>query len=148
MNPIARGAFGGLAATAAMTGFMYAGKAAGLLHKPPPKTITARAGRKLHLPVGKSPEPIFDTAWLAGHVAYGTASGVAFALLRRLSPVGTIASGLIYGGGLWAISYLGVMPALGLFPVPTETSTSQTAIMIAAHGVYGVVLAEVNSQLE
>lgn len=60
-----RGAASGLMATIAMTGVMYAGKAFGLLHAPPPKQITRNAERKAGAPPSTQPPGTFSVSWVA-----------------------------------------------------------------------------------
>lgn len=137
---LVRYAGSGVVATGAMTLFMGAAKASGHLRKPPPKHITVRAAQRIGLKPHKAPQQAVTAAWLAAHVGYGMASGVVYGILRGVLPRSAWVSGLIYGGGLWAISYLGLMPALGLYPFPNEDYNSRVVAMIAAHGVYGVTL--------
>jgi len=51
---------------------------------------------------------------------------------------------LLYGALLWSVSYLGLMPALGLYPWPDEDAKPRLGVMIAAHGVYGLALATID----
>jgi uncharacterized membrane protein YagU involved in acid resistance len=141
-----RGGAGGIAATLVMTGVMYAGKSAGMLQAPPPKEITAHAARKASVPPQELPDSAFDVTWLAAHFGYGTACGALFGLLMPILPQRAWLSGLLYGEFLWAISYLKIMPELGLYPHPSKDSVPRTAVMIAAHAVYGVTLAEVSGR--
>jgi hypothetical protein len=127
-------------ATAAMSVVIAAGKAAGLLETPPPKQITARAAHELGIPIHAIPQPAFTASWVLAHAGYGAATGVLYALSRPLLPKSRPLSGLLYGGAVWGISYLGVMPKLGLYPTPDDDRTSRSAVMIAAHAVYGTSL--------
>lgn len=147
MNRIVRGSLAGLGATAPMTAVMFAGDALGLLRTPPPKHITARAGQKADVPTWSAPAPAFQTAWLAAHVGYGTVCGALYGLVRPLLPKNRLLSGLLYGGSVWAVNYLAVLPALHLFPSPLEAPASESALMLAAHGVYGTSLAELERLL-
>lgn len=138
---ILRGGIGGLIATGVMTIHMYIAKALGLLGTPPPKRITTNMQRRLGVPVHREPETAVNVAWVAAHVGYGVGSGVLFGLLRRFVPGPGWLVGPGYGSALWAISYLKIMPSLGLFPHPSKDSRSRTVVMISAHLVYGSVLA-------
>jgi hypothetical protein len=145
--PLLKHAASGLVATGAMTAFMAGAKVTGLLRNPPPKHITKRAEQKVGMSPRHQDKETFNATWLAAHVAYGMGSGVVYGLVRGALPGPPWSSGLIYGGALWAISYLGVMPALGLYPFPSDDSRSRVAVMIAAHGVYGEALATVSDRL-
>ncbi len=146
MNRLVRGAVAGVVATLPMTLLILAGRAAGLLRTPPPaemaKNLAHRADGEEALR-----SPIFQAGWLAGHVAIGAACGTAYALARPILPASRTANGLAYGGAVWSLGYLGLMPALHLYPWPDEDSRSRMAVMIAAHAVYGIALADVERRL-
>lgn len=147
MSPLVRGGVAGLLATGSHTAVMYAGKAAGLMGTPPPKQITHRAHEK----AGGNPEErsaeTFNAAWLASHAGFGAACGVGYSLLRPLIPGPSAIKGLLFGLAIWGTSYLKVLPALGLYPPPEGDSPSRTAVMVAAHLVYGETLAQAESCL-
>ncbi|MBI4495122.1 MAG: hypothetical protein HY690_20295 [Chloroflexi bacterium] len=146
MNQLARGVLAGVLATLPMTAVIAAGRWARLLWTPPPVEITARAQQQTG--VGQRlPEPAFQVSWLAAHLGYGAACGLVYTLARRLLPRSPLAAGLAFGGAVWGVSYLGLMPALGLYPWPEQDSRSRTGVMIAAHGVYGMALAEAARRL-
>jgi uncharacterized membrane protein YagU involved in acid resistance len=126
------------------------GRALGLLRTPPPAQITANVQRRLtnienspeHIP-----EPVFHTSWLLSHFGYGTGCGVLYSPLRPLLPPSLALRGLAYGLAVWGISYINLMPQLRLYPAVREDRLSQTAVMIAAHVVYGVALLVLERQL-
>lgn len=141
-----RGALAGLAATAPMTAVIGVGRAAGWLRTPPPVAITEEVAER----AGQDPEresPAFQAEWLAAHFAYGAACGAIYGGIRPRLPRSNVAAGLLFGGAVWGVSYLGVLPALNLFPSATEDSRSRQAVMIAAHAVFGLALAEGESRL-
>lgn len=147
MNRIVRGAIAGATATLPMTGVMYGGKAIGLLQTPPPRQITGNAARKANKPPEQTSEQAFNASWVAAHLGFGIGCGIAYALIRPLLPANTVTAGILFGGAVWAISYVEVMPRLGLYPNPSEDSNSRTAVMIAAHATYGLALAEMERAL-
>jgi hypothetical protein len=134
------GSIAGLAATVCMSAVMAGAKAAGMTEPEPPKEITHRAGAKADAPPARAGNPAFTPTWLAAHAAFGAGGGAVYALLRPLIPGGVIVRGLLYGEAVWASNYLGALPALGLYPPPSKDSDLRTALMIAAHAVYGVTL--------
>ncbi len=140
MRTIARGIVAGLAATAPMTLVIAAGRAIGLMRTPPPVLITANAVES----TGQSPDrqsPAFQAAWLTAHFGYGAGCGAIYALARPFLPRSVTVAGLLFGGGVWTISYLVMMPASRLYPSAADDSRSRQAVMIAAHLVFGLTLA-------
>jgi hypothetical protein len=142
MQAMMRGALAGLVATAPMTVAIGAGRALGWLRTPPPAQITETVAER----AGEDPDagsPEFQAAWMAVHLGYGAACGLLYAAARPLLPRSEIAAGLLFGGAVWGVSYLGVLPGLDLFPPAEHDSRQRQAVMIAAHAVYGTSLARV-----
>lgn len=141
-----RGAGAGLLATLPMTLVIAAARATGLLRTPPPAQITRNAAARAGVPA-RAGSTGFRVGWLAAHAGFGAASGVGYALVRPLLPKRVGIAGLLYGLALWVLAYVGVMPALRLYPWPGEDSRSRGAVMIAAHAVFGLALAETDRRL-
>lgn len=146
MERLARGALAGLAATVPMTVVIAAGRAAGLMGTPPPVEITENVAEQ----AGEDPDREsleFQAAWVAAHAGYGAACGALYSLMRPLLPRSDIAAGLLFGGAVWGVSYVGIMPALDLYPSAKDDSEPRQAVMIAAHAVFGTALASIDSRL-
>ena len=146
MQTLARGALAGLAATVPMTVVIGVGRAAGLLRTPPPVEITENVAEQ----VGEDPDrrsPAFQVGWLSAHVGYGAACGAVYSLMRPLLPRSDIAAGLLFGGAVWSVSYISLMPSLNLYPPAKDDSRWRQAVMIAAHAVFGTSLASIDSAL-
>jgi uncharacterized membrane protein YagU involved in acid resistance len=100
----------------------------------------------------KELDPEWDAKTYAGHFAYGTTTGAAFGAMWSVAPsppsvaVG-IGTGIAYGLGVWAASYLGWLPAVGLHPPATREPASRNALMIAAHVVWGATLGAITAGL-
>jgi putative membrane protein len=77
---------------------------------------------------------------LAGHLAYGAAAGAAYGALAGRTEAPPVAEGVGFGLLVWAGSYLGWLPALGLHPSATQEPARRNALMIAAHVVWGATL--------
>ncbi|MDI3339249.1 MAG: hypothetical protein QJR03_01830 [Sphaerobacter sp.] len=140
MHAIVRGGLAGVAATGVMSLVMAAGRAAGLLDTPPPQHITARVEEAAGIRHRLS-GPVFQSSWMLAHLGYGAVCGMLFSAGRDRLPPSNLASGLMFGGLVWEVSYLGLMPGLRLYPWPAEDAPSRQGVMIAAHAVYGVALA-------
>jgi hypothetical protein len=129
-----------------MTAVIAAGRAAGLMGTPPPVEITENVAEQ----AGANPDrqsPAFQAGWLAAHAGYGAACGALYAALRPLLPRSDLVAGLLFGGAVWGISYISVMPALHLYPSAEADSNQRQAVMIAAHAVFGTALAEIDTHL-
>ncbi|MGH7862510.1 MAG: DUF6789 family protein [Candidatus Dormibacteraceae bacterium] len=137
-----RGLVAGTIATLAMTAVIVAGRLVGLLSTIPPREITRRAEIATGIRRDISSDE-FQLSWILAHLGYGTAAGAGLAAIRGRLPRSPIVAGLLYGVALWAFGYLGIMPALGLYPWPEDDSRTRLATMIVAHGVYGITAAEV-----
>jgi len=104
----------------------------------PPTVVTARALRSAGIQ-----RPAAAAALIApvSHLGFGAAGGVLYALVRRLVPgVPGSVLGVAFGLAVWAVSYRGWIPALGILPQPESDERGRPAVMVAAHVVYGLVL--------
>lgn len=137
------GGLAGLAATIPMTMTMV--RAHRRLPPPqryalPPRIITDRIADRAPIPASVLPSNGPKRA-LAAHFAFGAATGAAYGLLTSRTIVRpTVGSGVLYGLGIWTISYLGWVPAANLMPPATRQPRERNAMMIAAHIVWGGVL--------
>jgi hypothetical protein len=139
MNGIVLGALAGLAATVPMSVAMK------VMHQQlpedeqyplPPRAVTMemaeRAGVKEELGEGER-----EAATWAGHFGYGAACGALYGALAANRRVPPLAAGVGFGLAVWAGSYLGWLPAAGIIRPATEHPPRRTALMIAAHAVWG-----------
>jgi len=145
-NPLVRGCLAGTIATGIMTLLIEGGRAGDLFRTSPPEEITARAEAAVGVSHELS-EPAFHASWGAAHVAYGALCGVGFALARPLLPASTVLAGLLFGGTVWAVSYLGVLPRLQLYPPIRVDAPARVAVMLAAHAAFGIATAEAARRL-
>ena len=78
---------------------------------------------------------------LASHFAYGAATGAIYnGAMGMAGAKPTAATGAVYGLGVWTLSYLGILPAMGLLAPATEHPARRNALMIASHVVWGATL--------
>ena len=79
-----------------------------------------------------------DVEWLsmAAHVGYGALTG---AIFGTIAPRGgrAIPSGMLFGLGVWAISYLGWLPASGVRHSPRWDVPARTVLIVTSHLVWG-----------
>jgi hypothetical protein len=126
-----RGAGAGAAATIAMSAPMLAAQRLGLMGRQPPEAIAAAV-------TGDPDSKKTDVLAVAGHLAFGAGSGALYGLAagRRAGPL----TGLAYALGVWAASYQGWLPALGILPPADRDRPGRPAAMIVAHLVFGGTL--------
>ena len=109
-------------------------------HSLPPRKITMRVfgriGQRQHLRQEKQRRG----ATLAAHFGYGAAMGSLYAPIQARLALPGLLTGIGFGLMVWLVSYLGVLPALGLFPPPHREARRRTVLMIAAHLVWGAAL--------
>lgn len=136
-----RGAVTGSAATVAMSAFMLAAQRLGMMGKLPPKEITEASldaiGLRDHVD-----EPVVDLLTAGTHLGFGAAAGALFAVLHRWLdlPVHAVIQALLFATGVWTVSYMGWVPALGIMPPAHRDEPGRPESMVAAHWIYGAVL--------
>lgn len=142
-----RGALAGAAATVAMSAVMALAQKAGLLGRMPPKKITEAALGALGL---HPPEPAVDAAAVATHLGFGATMGALYGWARRHVPrvLPPALEGATFGTAVWAASYMGWVPALGIMPTPAHDRRGRPTSMVLAHWVYGAALGGANQWLQ
>ena len=142
----------GVAATVPMTAVMLA------LHQLlpgepdralPPREITENAAEAV------GAEPLMDemgeggreATTVAAHFSYGAAAGIAYLPFAGKSGMPPALEGAAFGVGVWGASYLGLMPATGLYRSATEDATARNVLMVAAHVVWGAALGQLYHEI-
>jgi uncharacterized membrane protein YagU involved in acid resistance len=97
--------------------------------------LTERAGLRQNLD-----ESQHRALTLLAHYGYGAAAGAVYTALAQQLPGPPPLRGITFGLGVWTVSYLGLLPALGVLRVATEHPARRNALMIAAHVVWGAAL--------
>jgi hypothetical protein len=132
IQALASGFGAGLAATVPMTAtFSLAQRIGTIGQLPPNKAVEAiRPGLDDH-----------SQTVLAGvaHFLVGGSAGAAYALLTKHTPRG-IATGAIFGIGVWLVGYELVVPALTDMPRAHKDGRSRAVSIFLAHIVYGASL--------
>lgn len=132
----------GAAATAPMTAVMMALQQVlpGEAEKPlPPRVITENLADSSGAG-NDTDEGTLKAATLAGHFSFGAAAGVAYVPLAGKSGLPAAAEGALFGLAVWGGSYLGLMPATGLYQSAREEPGPRNLLMITAHVVWGASL--------
>jgi hypothetical protein len=136
---LAYGAIAGICGTLAMTSAMRLlarELAPGERYPLPPREIVERMAPRSAR--AATPEPAREQATMLAHFGYGAVTG---ALLAALSDRPSALSGAAYGVAVWAGSYLGWIPAAAVLAPANRHPGRRNALMVAAHVVWGVVLA-------
>ena len=139
LRKLEQGATAGALATVPMTAVMLGAQRLGLLGQAPPAKITNAALAK----VGAQPTGDERTALTAlAHFGFGAAAGALFSLARpgRPSLARAALEGAAFGTAVWATSYIGVIPRLGIMPEPQHDRPGRPSTMVLAHWVFGASL--------
>jgi putative membrane protein len=81
------------------------------------------------------------------HYSYGAATGALYGVLSKDIPFHPAITGSLYGLFVWTGSYLGWLPATGLWN-PKRESKGRRFSMIAAHVVWGASMGLIHSVLK
>jgi uncharacterized membrane protein YagU involved in acid resistance len=141
MAPL-RGAVAGALATAPMTLFIYAADRVmphEERHELPPRQITRELAERTGTDdeVGESG---LDLASSAAHFAFGAATGAIYGSIAGRIPLPPALAGVGFGLAVWAASYAGALPSLGLQRPPDRRPAWRTATMVGGHLVWGAAL--------
>ena len=141
LRAAAAGALGGAAATVAMSAVMVAALKTGLMSEMPPQEIAVKSVDRAGAGDEVAHDEKRDLGWLA-HFGFGAAAGALYGVLRQRLPTPGPAAvhGSVYALGVWAVSYLGWIPALRLLPPATDDEPGRQPAMVAAHVVFGGLL--------
>ena len=140
MSAVVRGAVAGIVATGAMSAVMLAFRRQ--MGEQPPDEIVSDAAHAAGLDPTETQEDVLASF---AHAAFGATNGAVFALLPRYGPAPL--RGVAQAMAVWAVSYQGWVPALGILPAATRDKPGRPAVMIAAHVVFGAVLGAVEDRM-
>ncbi|HEX6819983.1 MAG TPA: DUF6789 family protein [Ktedonobacterales bacterium] len=89
-----------------------------------------------------------DALTAVAHFAYGASAGALYGPLGLALPVPGVVSGVGWGLLVWAGSYLGLLPTLNLLSSATHHPRKRSALMIAAHVVWGASLGFLSQRID
>jgi hypothetical protein len=130
------GGLAGTAATLAMSAWQAAGQLTGPYGEQPPKRLVRAMAHKLGKPARRH-GPVTWPVTAAAHLGFGAACGAAYAMVL---PRSTVVRGTSFGLGVWAVSYAGWIPAMGVLPPPHRDNPRRVWTMLVGHVIYGSVL--------
>lgn len=134
------GAIAGFVATAAMSSAMARlhQRLPGRERYPlPPREITERI-------LGGADDALVRDGATAAHFLYGATTG---ALVGVVRPKPTLREGALAGVVVWAGSYFGWIPALGILKPAADHPWRRNALMIGVHLVWGAATALILNEL-
>ena len=76
-------------------------------------------------------------ATLVSHFGYGAAMGVLYGALRSKISLPSPVKGVLFGLVVWAASYLGLLPLIGMLESGQREPGRRNLMMIAAHVIWG-----------
>jgi uncharacterized membrane protein YagU involved in acid resistance len=85
---------------------------------------------------------------LVNHFGFGAVTGAIYGLLAGMFSIRSVWSGVVFALSVWTSSYLGWIPASRLSPPATDEPARRNFLMIAAHLVWGSVLALLVQRLD
>jgi uncharacterized membrane protein YagU involved in acid resistance len=138
-----RAALAGLVATLPMTIFMLVTQRflpRGQRYDLPPEIITKELANRAHVRLRMSKRQIL-AATLVSHFGYGAAVGILYSPMRKMLRLPALAQGILLGLLVWAGSYLGLLPMLGMSASGHREPGHRNLMMIAAHVIWGAALA-------
>ena len=150
MNWLSRGFWSGIMATGPMTLAMFR------IHRElpnedqrplPPAFLSDRIGEAAHASQHMTHEQR-SNFMMASHFGFGVASGSLYSALPIQLKRRPVTAGVLYGLGVWSVSYLGWIPAFGLRPSASKTSAERNIMMILAHVVWGASLGYSDRELQ
>lgn len=146
---LVKGAVAGFVATAPMSVSMLIGWT--LLPKRekyhlPPRLITEEITERVGIKDRMSEDELVGLT-IVSHFGYGALFGAIYALFDARLPLHSSLKGAIMGLAVWAGSYLGWLPAMGILRPATRYPGRRNLMMIVAHVLWGVTLGEVTRKL-
>lgn len=111
----------------------------------PPATITDDVFKKLGIRLGDS---AIVPATMAAHYGYGVATAIPYSIYLSDVPLPNVVKGSLYGFAVWAASYAGLHPMLGLRSQVSNMPLRRNLMMIAAHFVWGTSVAYADDLLK
>ena len=120
-----------------MSALMMGARRAGIMGRMPPEKITASFLDRAGIRRSRKQQDALATAF---HFAFGAGGGALYGLALRRAPLPPVLRGMAYGTAIWAVSYLGWVPALGIMPPADRDRRGRQAAMLLGHLVYGGAL--------
>ena len=139
-----QGAVAGLIATAPMSIFMVVGWKLLPKHEKyhlPPRLITEEITERVGVEDRLNENELIGLT-IFSHFGYGALFGWLYTIFEHRLPLHSSLKGAFTGVAVWAGSYLGWLPMLGILPSAKWHPWRRNLLMIIAHVIWGVTLGE------
>ena len=139
---VGNGILASVAGSTAMSAMLGLTHKLGLFREPPPRKLMRKLTSILGLKKVSRGVPL-EVATTAGHYGYGAGIGALFGAVlasRTSSRAQRVGLGIATGAVVWAVSYKGWIPAVGLMRRPSRDRPMRPALMFAAHCLFGAVM--------
>jgi uncharacterized membrane protein YagU involved in acid resistance len=136
------GALGGLSATGPMTvGMIFLHRLLPVRHRYslPPREITLDLAEKVGIK-RKLDDDARAALTLINHFGYGATAATVYSLAESKIPLSAVLKGPIFGAMVWLVSYLGLLPALGILEPATKHPPTRNLLMIIVHLIWGLMV--------
>lgn len=147
--PWLKGTIAGLVGTGPMTAFMLLTQRflpKGQRYDLPPEIITKELAHRAHVRQHMNKGQIL-LATTVSHFGYGAVMGTLYSLLAKKVPLPAVVKGTLFGLLIWAVSYLGLLPLIGMSESGQREPVRRNLMMIAAHVVWGSTMGVVTDVL-
>ncbi len=147
--PWLQGAIAGLIGTVPMTAFMFLTQRflpKGQRYALPPEILTDELAHRAHVRMHMNKMQIL-AATTVSHFGYGATMGVLYSPLSKRLPFPAAVKGVLFGLFIWAASYLGLLPLVGMSESGHSEPGHRNLMMIVAHVVWGSVMGVVTDVL-
>ena len=108
-------------------------------HPLPPEKVSMEVLEATSIKEKRDGKPRHRLFWLS-HLLYGACAGALYVPFAQRGSLAPVIQGGIYGIVIWALSYLGILPSLKLYPSPIRQSAQTQVEMVTAHIVWGTIL--------
>jgi uncharacterized membrane protein YagU involved in acid resistance len=112
----------------------------------PPATLTSQITQTVGVDQSLAANQRADLT-MVSHFGYGIVCGLIYAFGTRRFSSSPVLKGSLFGFGVWAASYLGWIPAVGLRASAFKMPAKRNGLMILAHLVWGASLGFAENEL-
>lgn len=114
----------------------------------PPKLITRRMMRRIGLGRSVRRGRTWDPTTWAAHLGYGAATASLYPVITRPLSIPRILRGMVFALGVWAMSYLGWLPAAHILPPANKQPARRNIVMILSHLAWGSLIGILTNAFE